>query len=470
MINKKEILDILVVGSGLSGMTFAEEYLKKNKKINIISPTIKFNKKNCLHNTFIEKKTLPPQWKKKSDNILNYFKYNNLTFNKKNCNILGALEFGGISNYWGLQIDKNISQDLDKFKKTTQRKIKDCFKELIEEKKLIGSFEDYNNDYKLNNFYESLINRNYSNQNHFFEKNLIGLSNKSDTSVEIEKNKKKLVKLNPNFILKKLKKKIIFHNFVVNKIENKKNFSIIYCKYGNKTKVFKTKKLVLACGTIVTTKLIIDLLNINKEVPIKHHSRLISAYIFKKKIKSLLDFTPGLIEIKQKKAHNYIADIRPANKTIIQMISSFYLALKGINKFLYYFKDYIIFSNILLNSRYSNLYIKKIKNNFLIFSKKRKTLKVLKNTQKKIFNFLRFNNLVWPLYKNSYSGSGADYHYFGTIIINKKNKLSVNENCQLKNNNSIYIIDGSVFDFKYNFYPLGLIMANAKRIAKFLSK
>ena len=152
------------------------------------------------------------------------------------------------------------------------------------------------------------------------------------------------------------------------------------------------------------------------------------------------------------------------------MISSFYLALKGINKFLYYFKDYIIFSNILLNSRYSNLYIKKIKNNFLIFSKKRKTLKVLKNTQKKIFNFLRLNNLVWPLYKNSYSGSGADYHYFGTIIINKKNKLSVNENCQLKNNNSIYIIDGSVFDFKYNFYPLGLIMANAKRIAKFLSK
>ena len=29
MIDKKKILDILVVGSGLSGMTFAEEYLKK---------------------------------------------------------------------------------------------------------------------------------------------------------------------------------------------------------------------------------------------------------------------------------------------------------------------------------------------------------------------------------------------------------------------------------------------------------
>ena len=64
MINNKEILDILVVGSGLSGMTFAEEYLKKNKKINIISPIIKSYNKNDLQDKFIEKKALPPQWKK----------------------------------------------------------------------------------------------------------------------------------------------------------------------------------------------------------------------------------------------------------------------------------------------------------------------------------------------------------------------------------------------------------------------
>jgi hypothetical protein len=470
MINNKEILDILVVGSGLSGMTFAEEYLKKNRKINIISPTIKSNNKNSLQDKFIEKKTLPPQWKKNSNNILNYFQYNNLVFNKKNCNILGSLEFGGISNYWGLQIDKNISQDLKNFKKKTQHNIKDCFKELIKEKKLIGSFGKYINDYRLNNFYENLILQNYSKQSHFFEKNLIGLSSTSDGEVEIEKNKKKLIKLNPDIIKKKFKNKIIFHNFVVNRIENKKNFTIVYCKLQNKTKIFKTKKLVLACGTIVTTKLMIDFLNIKKEVPIKHHSRLISAYIFKKKIKSLLDFTPSLIEVKQKKKHDYIADIRPANKTIIQMISSFYFFFKSIDKFLYFFKDYIIFSNILLNSKYSNLYIKKSKKVFLIFSKKSKVLNILKNSQKKIFNFLRFNNLIWPFYKNSYPGVGADYHYFGTIVINKKKKLSVNENCQLKNNNSIFIIDGSVFDFKYNFYPLGLIMANAKRIAKFLNK
>ena len=36
--------------------------------------------------------------------------------------------------------------------------------------------------------------------------------------------------------------------------------------------------------------------------------------------------------------------------------------------------------------------------------------------------------------------------------------------------NQIYIVDGSVFDFKTNKYPLGIIMANARRIGKYLAK
>ena len=40
------------------------------------------------------------------------------------------------------------------------------------------------------------------------------------------------------------------------------------------------------------------------------------------------------------------------------------------------------------------------------------------------------------------------FSYFGTIQIGGKGKLSVNENCQLSNNKNVYIIDGSVFNFK----------------------
>ena len=37
-------------------------------------------------------------------------------------------------------------------------------------------------------------------------------------------------------------------------------------------------------------------------------------------------------------------------------------------------------------------------------------------------------------------------------------------------NKNIYVIDGSVFDFKTNKYPLGFVIANARRIGKLLSK
>ena len=47
--------------------------------------------------------------------------------------------------------------------------------------------------------------------------------------------------------------------------------------------------------------------------------------------------------------------------------------------------------------------------------------------------------------------------------------LSVNNKCQLKKNKNIYLIDGSVFNFTTNKYPLGMIMANARRVSKILS-
>ena len=37
----EKTFDILVIGSGLSSLTFAEEYLKKKSKLHVISPTFK---------------------------------------------------------------------------------------------------------------------------------------------------------------------------------------------------------------------------------------------------------------------------------------------------------------------------------------------------------------------------------------------------------------------------------------------
>ena len=211
-----------------------------------------------------------------------------------------------------------------------------------------------------------------------------------------------------------------------------------------------------------------EYLNISKEVPIKHHPRLISVYLGRNKISSKLDITPGLFQIKNK-LKNYSGDIRPCNEMILDMALKIYSIFKPFKKLLMFFKDYIFFSNNLLSSRHSNLFIKKNENQYNIFSKNKKTLNILKNKQRKIFLFLKSQKIIYPFYKNFFPGIGSDYHYFGTIPVGKKN-FSVNKNCQLNNNKSIFIIDGSVFNFKNNLYPLGVIMANAKRIAKIFRK
>ena len=108
--------------------------------------------------------------------------------------------------------------------------------------------------------------------------------------------------------------------------------------------------------------------------------------------------------------------------------------------------------------------------NIEIYSKKRDLKGFLEKQNNKVFKFLLSKKIILPFFKTFFPGSGADYHYFGTIPFNGKGKLTVNENCQLNGSKNIYVIDGSVFNFKTNKYPLGIVMANARRIGQYLAK
>jgi len=454
----EKIFDILVAGSGLSSMAFIEEYLKKKKKIHLISPSFK---KNSINKTNIrpDDKGLPPQFKKNFSKIEDYFNLNKFLFDKKNCSLLGSLEFGGLSNYWGLQVDKDIGVDLNPFGSNIKNKIIKCFVEILREKTLLGKFKDYDNDFQISNYYENLINQKKTKSKNFvINKSIMAIKNK----------KKNTSKLIPNLIFKKIKKKIVIHNFFVEKIRKKKGYIYLHCLNGEQQKTFITKKLILGAGTLATTRLIMEYLNIEREIPIKHHPRLISVYFGRNKIMSNLDITPGLLQIKNVK-ENYSGDIRPCSEMILNMAFTIYSILKPFKKLLILFKNYIYFSNTLLGTQYSNLFIKKYKDKFKIYSKNKNTLKILREKQKSIFNFLLRQKLIFPIFKNFFPGVGSDYHYFGTIPVGNQ-KLAVNKNCQLNNNSSIFLVDGSVFNFKKNLYPFGFVMANAKRIAKIINK
>ena len=152
---KKNIHKLLVIGSGLSSLNFAKSYLKRNKNLNIISPQIsnsKLNKIDINKNNEHIYKLLPPQMFNAKKKVKAYFYLNKIKINK-NCKVFGSLEHGGLSNYWGLQMDNYINIKNHKIKNQSKKQIYKLFFELMTRYKLLGKFKFgkkvYENDYKI---------------------------------------------------------------------------------------------------------------------------------------------------------------------------------------------------------------------------------------------------------------------------------------------------------------------------------
>ena len=425
--------DIVVIGSGLSSLSFIQSYLQKNKKINVISPEFNkaFNEKENLHSHIYN--YLPPQMLDKAKNVKNYFFYNNFFVNK-NCKVLGSLEFGGLSNYWGLQIDHNISQDLKHLNNSAKKKIKDSFFDLVTKMKLLGEFQlnnkTFKNDYDVDETFKKLLEQKTINGLSITKPILAYSSKNFSSKIKLPKHKINLInehneKLTAkNFYNKFLKdKNISFHNYVVNNIYIKKNKIALVCQNESIKKIFYAKKIIMACGTLATTKLILDFLNIKKEVKIKHHPRLISAFLSKSKIDNNMNFMPSTLHIKSKKNPSaYAADFRPGNLSIVNSLVDIKKYLFPFKIFLNFFRKYIIFSNIFFDSKYSNLFMKLSKNkDALIYSKKKNILPFFKTVQKKIFKLFIIKKLVFPFFNVYFPGFGFDFHYFGTIPVTNNN-------------------------------------------------
>ena len=85
-------------------------------------------------------------------NISNYFRANTLSL-KTNCKAIGSLNFGGLSNYWGLQMDNKIFNDQTSLKKKTFNEIKKNFFFFLKRFKIAGHFKLNKNKIYSNNFY-----------------------------------------------------------------------------------------------------------------------------------------------------------------------------------------------------------------------------------------------------------------------------------------------------------------------------
>ncbi len=466
-----KVFEVIVIGSGMAGLNFIDKYLEKGKTLHVISP--QENIKLPINSNY-DLKLLPSQMRGKYSNVYNYFSANQLQPSSE-CKALGSLNFGGLANYWGLQLDSYINNDQKNFNKGELKELKKNFFEFLKKFNLLGSYRDkdlkesYLNDYKVPKVFETLIEK--KNENFNCKKPILAFSEKN-ISGNLNKINEKKNKLNANNFYKKISKKskLIIHNYYLKDLKKKGKNILLICKNKDEEKSFLTKKVVLACGTIATTKILMNFLNIKKEVKIKHHPRLLSVFFSKKPIKYNLNFTPSLLQIINKSRNDfYTADLRPGNKLITESIIDAFPFMKPFRSIINFIRHRLVFSNMLMDSSFSNIYLKKDKNEFKLYSKKTNLKRILRSRNKKVFNFLNKEGVIMPFYKTFFPGSGADYHYFGSVPFQKSGKLAVNNKCQLQSYDNIFVVDGSVFDFRTNKYPLGIVAANARRIAKLLT-
>ncbi len=469
-LKKSKVLDVVVVGTGMAGLNFIDKYLEKKSKVHVISPT--FVKNLNLHTN--QTKILPSQMRGEHNKIYNYFNANNLKI-ISNCKAIGSLNFGGLTNYWGLQMDNYFENNQPDLSKKTFKDIKSNLFSFLKRYNLLGTFKNtnrqiYQNDFNIPSQFTNLEKKP---QEFICNKPILGFMTSKKFSGNLNAIKEESQKLNAKNLFKKLdkKRKIAFHDFFLKDIKKKNNLIELTCKKDDQEKKFLVKKLVLATGTIATTKIIMDFLKIKKEVKIKHHPRLLSVFLSRKKLDYNLNFTPSLFQFRSKlNKDKFTADIRPGNKLITESIIDAFPFMRPFKMVINFFRKRLIFSNFLYDSSLSNLYLKKTNDKFHLYSKDKKIDRTLRKKNKAVFNFLKKKGIIFPIYKTFFPGNGADYHYFGSIPFQKRGKLGLNNKCQLLAEKKIYIIDGSAFNFRTNKYPLGIVAANARRVARYLSR
>ena len=62
--------------------------------------------------------------------VKGYFHWNNINL-KENCKVFGSMEFGGLSNYWGLQMDPDILSDIKNLSFKVKKDISKSFLEIL---------------------------------------------------------------------------------------------------------------------------------------------------------------------------------------------------------------------------------------------------------------------------------------------------------------------------------------------------
>lgn len=237
----------------------------------------------------------------------------------------------------------------------------------------------------------------------------------------------------------------------------------------NKKKVYSitTNNLVLACGTINSSKLILDYLNSSNikvnTIPIKHNPIIRSVFLSFKKFPDNQPSGQNISYFKNKSYDFYSTYMFGYHISSSDFLSFIPFKNRFVRYLIDFLKKYIIISLTFFPSNFSSSSIIYDKNHINIISKKNHSALSFLFRMLPFFKSM-FLNFCFPVYTEKLK-SGSDLHYGGTFPIGPKKDFNTSHTCQLNNHSGLYLIDGSWMPRispKPHTYTL---MANARRIA-----
>jgi hypothetical protein len=282
---------------------------------------------------------------------------------------------------------------------------------------------------------------------------------------------------NTKIIIKKLqlKKKIIFKkNYILKKfIKNNNKITLIF-EYQRKLKTFHFDKVFIGAGTLNTTKVIVNSLNLyGNNIKFKHATYAVAPMLYynnnfdwpKKNTLSSI-----FLELKNKKIKNWIhCQINEPNEIVLSFLKYF----KFNNFFRYFYKFFlskILTIQVQLHSKYGGVYnIKFFKDNSLSIDNKIKNNKFKINY---VLNDLKQRLSLINIYLIKCLAKHSDQlenYYIGCSFPMSKshnNIFTTDAYGRLKDFNNLHLVDATVFpSIPSTTFGL-LLMANAYRITK----
>ena len=419
---------ITIIGSGINSYFFIKTILKKGYEVNLIDSDL--NIEDIKQNKIKYNNNISPKIRLKNfeQNIETYKIYNKFIY--RNFDNQSALSIGGLSNIWGGTLYKFNDNDLKKNK-----------------------LEDYN----LYDFIKNIDNKKFflkkQKPDNFFENNIN--KNKFDTKY----NDLLLFQNNEPFSVKEKIKdlikedKIKFISGFVDNISKNNDIYTISIRSKNIKHSLTVKKLVLAAGSLSSTKLLMKLLKINTIRLLCTPSNQSIFISTRKQVEVSLN---SLLTFKQKNQTDIVSNIFPLKGLNSRFFLDYIkMNLKIMVPFINFLKQYMYGIYTYYSSDYSNIKIKKNYENFII-----EGFELNKNS----YHLKNFYNkrLIKIPFTNKNLLQGTDNHIGGSFPLEKY----FNNFNELNNFKNLFVIDGTYLNY---IPPLGYTMItilNSIRIAE----